>query len=95
VSGPTQKGEAAIIKLRISHSFVLLVNLKFIEAVAIKINLYGQGDVVIVSAYKSPVLPLLPKELDIFLNHREAVILCGDLNCTTTLNIEVSLYSAL
>jgi hypothetical protein len=45
-------GAAIIIKKQEAHSFITLVNLKFIEAVAIKINLYGQEYVVVVSAYK-------------------------------------------
>jgi hypothetical protein len=77
-----RKGEAAIIiKKQIAHSFTPLANLKLIEAVTIKVNLYGQGNMVIVPACKSPGLLLLPKERVSIFNQHVTGILSRDLNC--------------
>jgi hypothetical protein len=77
-----RKGEAAIIiKKQIAHSFTPLANLKLIEAVTIRVNLYGQGNVVIVPACKSPGLLLLPKERVSIFNQHVTGILSRDLNC--------------
>lgn len=73
------QGVAILIKSNIQHSIIVVPSMKNLEAIAIKIHLSGR-EVIIVSAYQSPNLPLVHADLDNLFSLGSNVLICGDFN---------------
>lgn len=77
----TGRGQGVILMIKdnIKHSPIDLPNTQHLEAVGIKVSISGI-DYIIVSAYQSPNLPFLTKDLDNILAIGSRVVVMGDLN---------------
>jgi hypothetical protein len=82
----SQKGGVAVLLRRhLAPSEILFNKLIFIEAIAIKIKLCGQGDGTMASAYKSSGKPLVNNETEFVMSYHNSVTLCGYQNCKNSL----------
>ena len=73
------QGVAILVKQGIEHSVINIPPTINIEVVGISLNISGVVHV-IVSAYQSPNLPLVPSDLDVLLNLSNHLIIAGDFN---------------
>lgn len=78
------QGVAIFIKCDIQHYCVPIPETKFMEAIGIQLSI-SSHNYVIVSAYQSPNLELIPNDLDIVLSLGARVLVMGDLNAKHTL----------
>lgn len=74
-------GVAIFVKRSISHHSLFLPRLLSIEAVSIKVHLFNNESLTIISAYKSPNKRLQVNDLHNLFSPNTPILLIGDLNC--------------